>query len=128
MNLKEFFKKKNQFENNEVGSYEVSSSGLVASFVDLCSFVDISNPQAIKSNTSKGILITKKGNKYLIKLLMFNPPVQLEWTELRPLDDLFNVLDSLATDTLKKNIGSINFKNLGGRKKFFQLALNFSQE
>ncbi len=122
MAIWEFFKQKNE-EFKEIGSFECTSSNLVSAFTNLSSMVGLTNPKYLQKNSGKGILITKKGDKYVIKLLMFKPPVELEWSNLKPLNQLFDTLDEISRDESSK-IGSVNFTKLQTGHRFFQLALS----
>ncbi|MCA9380869.1 hypothetical protein KC678_01250 [Candidatus Dojkabacteria bacterium] len=113
----------NESGAKEVGSFECNNSQLTNAFIKLSSVVGISNPNTLINTSNKGISIIKKGNKYQIKLLMFTPPIELEWTDLTPLNDLLNHLENIAISS-DKQIGSVTFRKLSNGESFFQLGLS----
>jgi len=122
MEIINFFKQKiENFGSNTIGKFESSPENLANTFVALCERTGLLNPTSLSTNASKGIVINKKDNKYLIELQMFKPPITLEWTSLENIDKLFNVLDSISESD--KKIGYINIRNLDEGSKVFQLAI-----
>ncbi|MCA9386545.1 hypothetical protein KC669_00775 [Candidatus Dojkabacteria bacterium] len=113
----------NESSSKEVGSFECTNSQLTSAFIKLSSVVGISNPNTLLNSSGKGISITKKGDKYQIKLLMFTPPIELEWTDLSPLSDLLNHLEKIASSS-DKQIGSVTFKRISNGEKYFQLGIS----
>lgn len=124
MNILEFFKSRTESPGKPLGSFECGSSDLVNAFRQLASMTGMVNPAVVQYSSGKGISITKKGDTYKIKLLMFTPPIELEWTDLTPLENLFQVLDSIASNDEQMHIGSITFTQLDSGQRFFQLALS----
>ncbi len=120
MSIFEIFRK-TESGSSEVGSFECGSDSLTKAFIDLTSMVGLSNPNSLVSTSPKGVSISKKGDKYIIKLLMFDPPVELEWSDLTPLNKLFNTLNSISEE--EREVGSVSFKKLNTGHKFFQIAL-----
>lgn len=113
----------NDSQQKEVGNFECSTSRLGDAFTQLSHMVGIVNPSYLISHSSKGIVITKKGDKYQIKLLMFDPPITLEWSDLKPLAELSKHLESISNNSNTK-IGSVVFKQLETCQKFFQLGVS----
>jgi hypothetical protein len=124
MNILELFKSKNESSSKQLGSFECGSNELVTAFRQLASMTGLVNPAVIQYASSKGISISKKNDVYRIKLLMFTPPLELEWTDLTPLENLFQTLDQIAEKDNVSHIGSMTFTQLDSGKTFFQLALS----
>lgn len=122
MNFFDFFNFKTESGSKEVGSFDCDASTLTDAFVNLSGKVGIKNPTTLSVNSAKGISIQKKGDKYIIKLLMFTPPVELEWTDLKPMNQLFDILNEMTTNN--KKVGYLNIKKIDSGISFFQLALS----
>lgn len=109
-------------EGKSLGSFETTSYDLVPVFTNFMSAMGMCNPLRLTKKGSKGVKITKKkGDKYTIKLLMFEPPLELTWSPIAPMDTLFETLDSLAQSN--KRIAYINTGKLETGLSFFQLAI-----
>lgn len=109
-------------EGKAAGSFEATSDNLVSGLTNFMSTMGMSNPVRLTKKGSKGVKITKKGDKYTIKLLMFEPPLELEWSPIAPVDTLFETLDSLSQSN--KKIAYINTGKLETGLNFFQLAIS----
>jgi len=104
-----------------IGKFECSIHNLTSSFLTFAGQMGMSSPVRISKQSSRLIKITKKGDKYIIKLNMYNPPIEIVWTNMQPIENLKAILDSIA-ETNKK-IGYVNTKQLDNGKQLFQLAL-----
>lgn len=109
-------------EGKAVGSFEATAENLVTGFTDFMSTMGMTNPTRLTKKGAKGVKITKKGEKYIIKLLMFEPPLELEWSPIEPVNTLFETLDSLSQSN--KKIAYINTGKLETGLNFFQLAIS----
>ncbi len=79
------------------------------------------NPSGIRFSASKGVRITKKGKRYTLILLNFNPPVKVTWT--KPITN--SELEKLIWEAVGKSdsICYINsVKNPLDQSSMFQLA------
>lgn len=111
-------------EGKSVGSFEATAENLVTGFTDFMSTMGMTNPTRLTKKAAKGVKITKKGEKYIIKLLMFEPPIELEWSPIEPVNTLFETLDSLSQSN--KKIAYINTGKLETGLNFYQLAISIN--
>ncbi|BCX14041.1 MAG: hypothetical protein KatS3mg085_573 [Candidatus Dojkabacteria bacterium] len=97
MNILEFFTSKNK---EQIGSIECESSNLVSVFMSMASSMGLSTtPQAtqkIITSSSKGISIKKKGNKFILILYSYNPPLEIEWVPGVTLSQMLDYLRHIA--------------------------------
>jgi len=120
MNFIENFVSKLEQQNKIIGQLECAAESLPQMLVGMLQSMGMTNPVIISSKASKGIKITKKGNKYTLILYMFEPPLKISWTSQIPFEKLHEVIDKISSD--KKNIGYMNIFNVNNHK-VFQLAL-----
>lgn len=123
MDILNFFNPKK--EGKSIGQFEAGSEDLASGFTNFMSSMGMTNPVKLTKKGTKGVIITKKGDKYRIKLLMFKPPIEVEWTGITSINTLFETLDTLATGDRK--IAYLNLGKLETGLQFFQLALSFQK-
>ncbi len=110
----------NQKEKSNIGKFECTFDKLADAFLSVTNFMGMSNPSAVTKTAGKAITIVKKKGGYVLSLNMFNPPIELKWTDLENVKDLSKVLDSYANTSTK--IGYINQVSANGQS-LYQLAI-----
>lgn len=121
MNFFNIFKQ-NIDAGETVGQFECASNKLSVAVSSLLDRMGMANPSTLTAHSPKGINITSKGGKYIITLYMFNPPIEIEWTDMQNLDNLQSFLENLADSETK--IGYINLRNVDKNTINFQLGLS----
>jgi len=111
--------KKEKQKNNSIGQIEVDSGRLSEVLVNLLTSMGMANPAAVTSHSSKAIVITKNGNKYVMVLYMYKPPLKITWSDFLTFDKLNEAIDLyikqnkkiafINTVSLKKNIRLVQF-------------------
>lgn len=112
-----------QFEGRReknVGKIECSRGELPDVLIGMLQKMGMNNPSKLTVKSTKGVTVIKKGNKYVLVLNTYNPPLVLSWTGTIPLSQLLEVIDNVAKEG--KKIGFINFVNVEGTSTF-QLGL-----
>jgi hypothetical protein len=108
-------------EGKSLGKFECTASTIGDMFLGLAHRVGLANPTKITQYSVKGVSIKKKKDKYIISLNMYKPPIEIEWSQFMPLEELNSMLIKIAEDN--KRIGYINTKSLDNGQSYFQLAL-----
>ena len=107
--------------NNKVGDFEVDSGDIVFAIFQLSKKFGLNNTNKLTSKSHKGISIRKRGNKYVITMHMFNPPIVIKWNT--PLD--YNEAKKAIEEAINSSsyIAYINvFHSVGGKKIQFATA------
>lgn len=121
MNILDFFQNRSEKgESSTIGQVETTSESLSNMAVGLMQSMGMTNPSTLKAYAGKAITITKKGEKYLITLNAFKPPVTIEWTNTMDINQLAGLLLNLANTN--KKVGYVNFLTQNGRR-MFQIAI-----
>lgn len=123
MNFLNIFKQNIDSQDiTSIGQFECAPSKLSLAVSSLLQRMGMSNPSSLTAHSPKGIQIASKGGKFIITLYMFNPPVEIEWTEMDSIENLQSYLENIV-DTQTK-IGYINLKNTAGNITKYQLGIS----
>lgn len=122
MSILDFFMKNEAPAQKEIGKVECSSfSQAVSTIASLMGTMGMTNPAKLTSATAKGIKIVKRGNTYVITLLMFTPPVSFTWTGLTEDKNLPSVIAKIMEEN--KKIASMNTVRMDNGTRFLQLGV-----
>lgn len=84
-----------------IGRAEVNKESLANFLVAVMNSMGLSNPTAPVNSTSKAIIVTKKGNAYVITLNQYDPPITFTWTGMMPTEKLEEVILKLVEENKK---------------------------
>jgi hypothetical protein len=87
----------------------------------MASAMGMTNPSLSTSTSTKGVVIKRKGKKYLITFNRYNPPLVFTWTGSINDENLPEVLKKILER--HKIIAALNTLKLSDGKIFHQLAL-----
>lgn len=120
MNIFDLFSNKAESEK-KVGQVECQTEKLPEVFMRLMETMNMTNPRGVVSVTSKAISIVKDGDKYIITLNSYTPPVKVVWTKPFSVNQLIAMLQQVALE--QKKVGFINTTSLATGDNVCQLAL-----
>ncbi|RMD77043.1 hypothetical protein D6810_02165 [Candidatus Dojkabacteria bacterium] len=119
-----FFAKKSGNLVEKIGSFEVVTlENIVGTFLSLMSAMGMASLPVGVSTTGKGVVIRKRGKKYIIILYRYDPPIKFVWTG--PINDsnLLKVITKIAEQNESRIIAGINSFRLNNGQRQIQLAL-----
>ncbi len=124
MNLLKFFSQKQEIEgaDSNVGKFECEEHRLADVFTQLMEKMGMTNPAKYANTANKAVTIKKEGNKYVIYINTFTPPLKITWTDPFLMDSLTKVIDRLVIEENKK-IGYLNITKTTTEGNQCQLAL-----
>jgi len=123
MNLLENFVSRIEQHSKTIGQVECSNEEAPKIMIGMMQSMGMANPLTVQSKSSKGVKISKKGNKYTLTLFMFTPPLSISWTGAIPMSKLMDIIEKLSED--KKTVGFMNIhNNVNSSLSVFQLALS----
>lgn len=106
----------------EIGKVECSSfSQAVTTIASLMGTMGMTNPGKLTSATGRGIKVVKKGETYVITLLMYTPPVSFTWTGLTEDKNLPGVIARIMEEN--KKIASMNTVRMNDGTRYLQLGV-----
>jgi hypothetical protein len=116
----EIFQNKKEENSDLIGKFECAGDKLVDAIMGICQRMNMINPGTVAVKGSKAISIKRSGDKYIIRLLAYNPPIELIWSDLQDMEGLqAAILEAVAKN---KKIGFINVSSTS-EGQIFQLAL-----
>ena len=109
-------------QHNIIGSVEADSSQVLNIFLGLVKSVGMTNPATTVKSSKKGVTITKSGNKYTLRLEMFEPPIEVTWSTPISYNKVLEYFDNIALNNSR--IGWVNLINMSDGTKYLQFATN----
>ncbi len=119
----------NNSKINKIGELILPSIDVVAVTIrNIMNTMGMSNPSFTTSSSTKGIIVKKKGNKYIIVLNQYDPPVSFTWTGSIHDKNLQSVIEKIAiannNEGKDKIIAGINSFRLLNNRLIHQLAIS----
>jgi len=121
MAISDIFGSRNE-QHNLIGRVDCSGEELSSVFLGLVQSMGMTNPPASTTVSKKGVTISRKGNKYTLTLEMFEPPLNVSWSDPIEISQIVEFLNKISAQN--KKVGWVNTINLSDGSKFLQLATN----
>lgn len=120
MQIFEVSASKKEQQKDQIGKVECTENSLVDICIGLLSSVGMINPGQVVAHSSKGVKLTRKGDKYILTLLMFKPPLHVTWSASHNYDKLPKLL--VKASKSNETLCYISIINPADKSKLVQLA------
>lgn len=107
-------------QKDQIGKVECTESTLVDMCLGLLSSVGMINPGQVVAHSYKGVKLTRKGDKYILTLTMFKPPLKVSWSSTHSYSKLRKLL--IKSASTNKTICYMSIISSPNKAKLVQLA------
>ena len=105
-----------------IGKIDCTKESVSNILIGMLNSMGMVNPTGLAKRSKKGISLKKKGNLYTLTLSMYEPPLELTWTENITSQELIAKLDKMIEE--RKKIGAMNVFKMANGATQYQLAIN----